>query len=50
MIALIMKMFRKVTPKSENDYRDEWFAGSQNIAELERRMKVWENSNLKGWQ
>ena len=50
MIAFFMKLFNKVKPKSEIEYRDEWFAGSHNIAELERRMKVWENSNLKGWQ
>ena len=49
MKTFFMKLFNIAKPKSELEYRDEWFAGSDSITELERRMKVWENHNLKGW-
>ena len=48
MMELLMKLFKFVKPKTEIELRDEYFSKAKSHADLERRMKVWENDNLRG--
>lgn len=49
-IIKISRLFNWIKPKTTEEYRDEFFAEAQDLIDLERRMRVWENQNLKGWQ
>ena len=48
-MGLFIKLFNFIKPKSDLELRDEYFSESKSHADLERRMRVWENHNLKGW-
>tara|TARA_R110002167_G_scaffold42856_11_gene129911 strand:+ start:457 stop:672 length:216 start_codon:yes stop_codon:yes gene_type:complete len=48
-IIKIPRLFNWIKPKTDLELRDEYFAASKNLVDLERRMRVWENENLRGW-
>lgn len=48
-MGLFIKLFNFIKPKSDLELRDEYFSKAKSHADLERRMRVWENDNLRGW-
>lgn len=49
LVSKIPNLFNWIKPKTVEEYRDEFFSEAHDLIDLERRMKVWENQNLKGW-
>ena len=53
MIHWIKNFFKGAAPKTMIEERDEYFANTKDLCDLERRMKAWEktsmNENLRGW-
>jgi len=49
MLNRIRKFYNIIRPKTQKELEHEWLSQSDSLEELERRMKVLENKNLKGW-
>jgi hypothetical protein len=53
MIKWIKNFFQIVTPMTEIETRDAYFAEAKDLCDLERRMRAWDktstNQNLRGW-
>lgn len=48
-MSFIKKVYNAIRPKPQRELEDEWLSQSGTLEELERRMKMLENKNLKGW-
>lgn len=49
MIQWFKNLFKSIRPMTELEERDAYYAEAKDLVDLERRMKAWENENLRGW-
>lgn len=49
MVNFITKVWKFIIPKTERQHLDAYLAKSVDLADLERRLKRTQNSNMSGW-
>lgn len=48
-MKLVTKIWNAIRPKTQKEIEAEYLSNSTDHADLERRIKKLENSNLSGW-
>jgi len=49
MVDIITKVWKFILPKTERQHLEAYLAKSSDLADLERRLKRTQNSNISGW-
>jgi len=47
-MSILRKIWNTVRPKTDAEYRDEYLGAAKDHGDLERRLRITENGNLRG--